>query len=82
MGIWIELHCDKQAPVSDGVGRYNCVSGRGDQPGQMTRRRPATVARSMISQALKEGWVREGDLLICPVCAAYWREQEAKKKRN
>ena len=73
MGIWIELHCDRQAPASDERGRYACVSGSGNQPGVMTLKKPATVARALIATALKNGWVRDGDNLICPVCAAYWR---------
>lgn len=74
MGIWIEIHCDKQAPIADGCGRNKCVSGSGNQPGAMTLRKPATVARGLISDALKAGWVREGDKMICPQCAEYWRK--------
>lgn len=77
MGIWIELHCDKPAPIHDGCGRNDCLSGGGNQPGAMTAKRPAETARSLLKQAKKDGWVVADGKLICPKCAAYWKASNA-----
>ena len=78
MGIWVELHCDKPAPIHDGCGRNSCVSGSGNQPGAMTNSAPAATARLLLVQAKKDGWVRKNGMLICPNCAAYWKTSNAK----
>lgn len=78
MGIWIELHCDNQAPVTNAVGSLQCISGRGDQPGTMTMTRPAQTARRLMAEAKIAGWVRNGDKWTCPVCAAWWKAHNAK----
>lgn len=73
MGIWIELHCDNQAPTVDGCGRVACVSGSGNQPGVMVVRRPARAVAALVKQAKKEGWMVSADgLMTCPKCADYW----------
>lgn len=33
----------------------------------------AEIARALIAEALRDGWVRNGSEMICPKCAAYWK---------
>lgn len=76
MGIWIELHCDKMSTATDLCGRCACLSGSGNQPGYMVRLKSDVpqVVNQMIETALKNGWVKEGKDMICPVCAKHWKE--------
>lgn len=76
MSIWIELHCDNQSPATDPCGRIACVSGRGDQPGDITMTHPSATLNALKARARKRGWVIEKDgRMTCPVCVAYWKAQ-------
>jgi hypothetical protein len=74
MGIWIELHCDNQAPISDKCGRPSCVTASGNQPGEMTLTRPIATLKDLQRWAKKVGWLTAPDgRMTCPKCAAYWK---------
>lgn len=81
MGIWIELHCDRPAPISSPDGRVACVSGSGNQPGLMTLKQPMQALQTLRKAAKKDGWLTAPDgRMTCPKCAVYWAAQKSDTK--
>ena len=83
MGIWIELHCDNQAPAVDGCGRISCSSGSGSQPSEMTLTRPMATLKALQRRAKKAGWLTAPDgRMTCPKCADYWKTSGASNTKE
>lgn len=64
MGIWIEIHCDKQGPKCRSHGGDYGPSGFSES----SKEKVAETVGLLKHQASTKGWKWRGKYLICPNC--------------